>query len=119
VRACVLGQVVPSAKDGLHCGHTRRHRLPSQLSSSRPPRTGSIAAWLTSLPLLRIERVVPSAKDGLHCGATTPESASMITARRPVRQGRAPLRRCGRTSGTRCAGCRPVRQGRAPLRPRS
>jgi len=109
--------VVPSAKDGLHCGYaglgTARHGTASRpvrqgraplrlfgwktitdeatessrpprtgsiaatpprpassapLSSSRPPRTGSIAAWTHSTVPGRLMPVVPSAKDGLHCG---------------------------------------------------
>jgi len=183
--------VVPSAKDGLHCGHIQPPEVRMcQYQSSRPPRTGSIAATARSRGRRSAARVVPSAKDGLHCGTltcrvlggtqgvvpsakdglhcgcefgssvpsiarvvpsakdglhcggwtvTTPDSA---LARRPVRQGRAPLRHdvLGRASGRRsrssrpprtgsiaasprrCAHSmaiagRPVRQGRAPLRP--
>jgi len=37
-------QVVPSAKDGLHCGESAAATVTPVISSSRPPRTGSIAA---------------------------------------------------------------------------
>ncbi len=62
-------QVVPSAKDGLHCGNSRcREPCPHTVPSSRPPRTGSIAACRTAPGTSTANRVVPSAKDGLHCG---------------------------------------------------
>jgi len=61
--------VVPSAKDGLHCGTVRHTR------HSPPP------------------QVVPSAKDGLHCGLLLIVSPAARPRGRPVRQGRAPLRR--------------------------
>jgi len=85
-------QVVPSAKDGLHCGGLlRRGRVKSR-------------------------RVVPSAKDGLHCGFGAGTSSTHRIACRPVRQGRAPLRRAWASRRTRGRWRRPVRQGRAPLR---
>jgi len=37
-------------------------------ASSRPPRTGSIAACFAGGTLSGSTGVVPSAKDGLHCG---------------------------------------------------
>jgi len=61
--------VVPSAKDGLHCGSPPppgAHTL--QFTSSRPPRTGSIAAGERAGCGAGVPHVVPSAKDGLHCG---------------------------------------------------
>ena len=90
------GCVVPSAKDGLHCGSHAGHagrpapswssrpprtgsiaaadrarsRRPADAASSRPPRTGSIAAGSCGPVVPPHRRVVPSAKDGLHCGAS-------------------------------------------------
>jgi len=66
--------VVPSAKDGLHCGRYRI-TLPAvyPVASSRPPRTGSIAAGWDSAASPAGNQVVPSAKDGLHCGITDGE----------------------------------------------
>jgi len=112
-------QVVPSAKDGLHCGYAadafvqaaevrrpvrqgraplrqygagyqsppvlcrpvRQGRAPLRqelgfevgagVESSRPPRTGSIAAVGRDADRRVSGAVVPSAKDGLHCGQPT------------------------------------------------
>jgi len=115
-RAC--WPVVPSAKDGLHCGLLAQQAQQAAAgSSSRPPRTGSIAAAFHPMTRLRARIVVPSAKDGLHCGYQSGTTGNTVDASRPVRQGRAPLRPGfggGRVGGVRG---RPVRQGRAPLRP--
>jgi len=84
-------QVVPSAKDGLHCGTEHKaDRIPDE-KSSRPPRTGSIAALNT-------------------------RQTEYQTKSRPVRQGRAPLRHEQLVGGAGALAGRPVRQGRAPLR---
>jgi len=133
--------VVPSAKDGLHCGFISATANCRDVKSSRPPRTGSIAALWAARTIAAAEarrpvrqgraplrpahseasgwysqKVVPSAKDGLHCGLILSYSARAASACRPVRQGRAPLRhRGGPRVAVHRAG-RPVRQGRAPLR---
>jgi len=87
-------QVVPSAKDGLHCGGFLAQRATTRL------------------------QVVPSAKDGLHCGGRVPGPGNCLRGRRrPVRQGRAPLRLDRGRVTARALARRPVRQGRAPLRP--
>ena len=112
------GHVVPSAKDGLHCGGERsRPASVPRVSSSRPPRTGSIAAGTGSRRIARRWRVVPSAKDGLHCGSAVRACWRRRSRGRPVRQGRAPLRRRPASRRASAAHGRPVRQGRAPLRP--
>jgi len=111
--------VVPSAKDGLHCGVWYVGCTPAAVDrSSRPPRTGSIAARLSAACAQPSDPVVPSAKDGLHCGGCGDGGHEGGEAGRPVRQGRAPLRLDpGAGCGLDQLG-RPVRQGRAPLRPR-
>jgi len=43
-REAALREVVPSAKGGLHCGCQPRGHAVRAVTSSRPPRTGSIAA---------------------------------------------------------------------------
>jgi len=110
------GAVVPSAKDGLHCGPPGSSgSLFANARSSRPPRTGSIAAMQPTPSSRRPRCVVPSAKDGLHCGSTAPA----ISRRRcsVVPSAKDGLH-CGRNSASRSgqAWSRPVRQGRAPLR---
>jgi len=82
-------EVVPSAKDGLHCGMAlRSHVASSATSSSRPPRTGSIAARHATPTRRTGRRVVPSAKDGLHCGARAAVGRySLVKSSRPPRTG--------------------------------
>jgi len=134
--------VVPSAKDGLHCGHRESSDLRGDefAASSRPPRTGSIAARIGSVCSGYEGLVVPSAKDGLHCGHLVSECWSRTT---PVVPSAKDGLHCG-TSRRMCTGSsctvvpsakdglhcglpmpegrgflgasRPVRQGRAPLR---
>jgi len=112
-------RVVPSAKDGLHCG-----------------------CHIVLDGIDEVLLVVPSAKDGLHCGGAGLLIPTTTATRRPVRQGRAPLRpgttktvrhctpessRPPRTGSIAALSLlihnlkrvarRPVRQGRAPLRP--
>jgi len=69
IRLLPTVSVVPSAKDGLHCGREGGQAQKSgRPGSSRPPRTGSIAAAFMSSDAAVYGVVVPSAKDGLHCG---------------------------------------------------
>ena len=111
------GLVVPSSADGLHCGAVERrvHRRRC-CWSSRPQRTGSIAAFAG----LRC-RCGPAGRPVLS-GRAPLRQLHIVTAvrqpaGRPVLSGRAPLRllvgfdRAGRSLG------RPVLSGRAPLRP--
>jgi len=132
--------VVPSAKDGLHCGSetelaglhvtmrrpVRQGRAPLRRpghvfepavrqQSSRPPRTGSIAATCgRSARACAPSRPVRQGRAPLrpHPG----RQPLRAHRRRPVRQGRAPLRHGTLAQGPHQCPGRPVRQGRAPLR---
>jgi len=86
--------VVPSAKDGLHCGWT----------------------WAAFRPATGL--VVPSAKDGLHCGflPVPPGPVPGIWSSRPPRTGSIAAEVTAWPPDWDLTG-RPVRQGRAPLRP--
>jgi len=91
-RAPASVPVVPSAKDGLHCGQPRGSSRQCLVRSSRPPRTGSIAASMPPGARATRRPVVPSAKDGLHCGDPGGVYRRACRTGRPVRQRRAPLR---------------------------
>jgi len=111
------GPVVPSAKDGLHCGSAffaKRARYPQVVPSAKDGlHCGHLDA---AIPRTRYN-VVPSAKDGLHCGGLSPAREGPLSgSSRPPRTGSIAATPRG-TTRTRAA-CRPVRQGRAPLRPR-
>jgi len=84
-----LVSVVPSAKDGLHCGDVgARDGRGGSGPSSRPPRTGSIAACPATCMPHSSHPVVPSAKDGLHCGALRQgRAAGLDPSSRPPRTG--------------------------------
>jgi len=105
--------VVPSAKDGLHCGEQLAPGNVESAGSSRPPRTGSIAARVIVTVPGSVMIVVPSAKDGLHCGPSRTLNLSQPRSSRPVRQGRAPLRHPHRRLRGSCPGrsSRPPRTG--------
>jgi len=105
-------------RTGSIAAENARAHPPLVYMSSRPPRTGSIAAVLGRPGRRDRERVVPSAKDGLHCGPAGTPGLPGARGRRPVRQGRAPLRHRPVAAGQPARRCRPVRQGRVPLRPR-
>ena len=85
--------------------------------SSRPLRTGSIAAGCDRRGSATAPEVVPSSPDGLHCGADVLDLESIVENGRPVLSGRAPLRRRGVRKAGRTGSGRPVLSGRAPLRP--
>jgi len=63
------GHVVPSAKDGLHCGGAGVSAGVASRVRVVPSAKDGLHCGYT-LPLLRalLPPVVPSAKDGLHCG---------------------------------------------------
>jgi len=134
-------RVVPSSADGLHCGTSQRSRSTRSTPSSRPQRTGSIAArsgkprwrWPTLVVPSSADGlhcgecpdhgpqcpgdVVPSSADGLHCGWTSSfRPASEATrSSRPQRTGSIAATTLTADSRRGAAG-RPVLSGRAPLR---
>jgi len=134
-------EVVPSAKDGLHCGPVGRadHRRCGG-ASSRPPRTGSIAAGpFRGFRLVQPEgRPVRQGRAPLRPDLVVQRASCISLSSRPPRTGSiaASRRAPGRCSSSRSSRpprtgsiaarrtiClrrkiprRPVRQGRAPLR---
>jgi len=70
-------KVVPSAKDGLHCGSLDSD---TQLDSEagRPVRQGRapLRPGARDEPVGSPGAVVPSAKDGLHCGFSSASAAA-------------------------------------------
>ena len=67
--------VIPSYSDGLHCGE-RALAADAQVTapSSRPTRTGSIAATGNMQDHPASSSVIPSYSDGLHCGIPSAEN---------------------------------------------
>ena len=105
--------VVPSSPDGLHCGPLTVGDFNTVFSrSSRPLRTGSIAAVTCRRSSPAARRVVPSSPDGLHCGG---EPVAVVRredgSSRPLRTGSiaARLLRIARSSGR--PSSRPLRTG--------
>ena len=108
--------VVPSSPDGLHCGNARVDAVGWVARSSRPLRTGSIAALSPSTrysPRLKSSRPLRTGSIAACAGAWPCAGTS---SRRPVLSGRAPLRRRPGRAGRRGRRSRPVLSGRAPLR---
>jgi len=66
----VAGRVVPSAKDGLHCGHTPLRRISAVIAVVPSAKDGLHCGRARIYEAGMIAEVVPSAKDGLHCGST-------------------------------------------------
>jgi len=109
--------VVPSAKDGLHCGDVLSSASSHVPQSSRPPRTGSIAAAGGRFRCREFGGSSRPPRTGSIAASTTTSSVGSTLSGRPVRQGRAPLRPDTARAVRRHLGSRrPVRQGRAPLR---
>jgi len=118
-RCACHAAVVPSAKDGLHCGLTWLEVNGEQVSkSSRPPRTGSIAAIFEPRCPRHAGLGRPVRQGRAPLRRCIPEVPGGTGRSRPVRQGRAPLRLVRRDRLPHLVAGRPVRQGRAPLRPR-
>jgi len=86
-----------------------------RLGSSRPPRTGSIAARLGGLHQRAAVRSSRPPRTG-SIAATRTAPPTRASGGRPVRQGRAPLRPRDHHRVGPGPASRPVRQGRAPLR---
>jgi len=80
--------VVPSAKDGLHCGIAGGHH---DLGADRvvpSAKDGLHCGPPPVLPVVVVVVVVPSAKDGLHCGGELRAGGMSVgESSRPPRTG--------------------------------